>query len=276
MGRTRQASTEEARSLNRIAFIVMQPCLIFPLMAQLDFGQLNAGALALYAFNEIIIFSISYVVALKLFKRERLESFLLAMAMIFVNSLLYVWPISFLIYGEAAALPITAIVAWDASVAFSFFIISMELMSGKSANPTRAILRNPVLIAIVLGTFASLAAIAVPTPILTFMEFAGNGAAPMTLFALGVILSQSALTPTPTVVTFSFIKLILFPLSLILLFSFADIAQDWAKLFTLNSAGPSGAMAFSLALLYGVRTDAIAQVIIWTSVLSLFSLAYLA
>jgi len=35
-------------------------------------------------------------------------------------------------------------------------------------------------------------------------------------------------------------------------------------------------MAFSLALLYGVRTDAIAQVIIWTSVLSLFSLAYLA
>jgi len=185
-------------------------------MAQLDFGQLHASALALYALNEIIIFSISYVVALKLFKRERLESFLLAMAMIFVNSLLYVWPISFLIYGEAAALPITAIVAWDASVAFSFFIISMELMSGKSANPTRAILRNPVLIAIVLGTFASLAAIAVPTPILTFMEF------------------------------------------------------------TLNSAGPSGAMAFSLALLYGVRTDAIAQVIIWTSVLSLFSLAYLA
>jgi len=35
-------------------------------------------------------------------------------------------------------------------------------------------------------------------------------------------------------------------------------------------------VAFAAALLYKARTDAIAQVIIWTSVLSLFSLAYLA
>ena len=35
-------------------------------------------------------------------------------------------------------------------------------------------------------------------------------------------------------------------------------------------------MAFSLALLYGVRTDAIAQVIIYTSALSLFTLALIA
>lgn len=52
--------------------------------------------------------------------------------------------------------------------------------------------------------------------------------------------------------------------------------NDWAPLFVLNAAGPSGAMAFALALLYKVRTDAIAPVIIWTSVLSLFSLAWLA
>jgi len=117
MGKTNQASVIEARSLNRIAFIVMQPCLIFPLMANLNFSDLEPLALALYAANEIIVFSISYMIARHLFKREHLESYLLAMAMIFVNSLLYIWPISFLIYGEQAALPITAIVAWDAPVA---------------------------------------------------------------------------------------------------------------------------------------------------------------
>ena len=35
-------------------------------------------------------------------------------------------------------------------------------------------------------------------------------------------------------------------------------------------------MAFALALLYGVRTDAITPVIIWTSFLSLIPLALLA
>jgi len=69
---------------------------------------------------------------------------------------------------------------------------------------------------------------------------------------------------------------LIFPLFFTVLITIWSLPDNWEKLFTLNSAGPSGAMAFSLALLYGVRTDAIAQVIIWTSVLSLFSLAYLA
>jgi malonate transporter len=52
--------------------------------------------------------------------------------------------------------------------------------------------------------------------------------------------------------------------------------SGWRDLFVLNAAGPSGAMAFALALLYHVRTDCIAPVIVWTSVLSLFTLALLA
>ena len=52
--------------------------------------------------------------------------------------------------------------------------------------------------------------------------------------------------------------------------------NGWTDLFVLNAAGPSGAMAFALALLYGVRTDAIAPVIVWTSTLSLISLSFLA
>ena len=49
-----------------------------------------------------------------------------------------------------------------------------------------------------------------------------------------------------------------------------------STLLVLAAAGPSGAMAFALALLHGVRTDQIAPVVIWTSVLSLMSLAWLA
>ncbi len=277
MGRLDHASEIEARALNRISFLVMGPCLIFSLMAKLDFWEFNWPALGLYVINEIIVFSGSYLLARKVFKRDMLEAYLLSMAMIFVNSLLYIWPISFLIYGEAAALPITAIVAWDASVAFGFFIISMEVMSqNKGGNVIRRIALNPVLIAIVVGALVSLSGLTVPAPIMTFADFAGAAAAPLTLFALGVILSASKLKPSPVVATFSAIKLIVFPATMMILLYIFSVDPDWSKLFVLNAAGPSGAMAFSLALLYGVRTDAIAQVIIWTSVLSLFSLAYLA
>jgi predicted permease len=200
------------------------------------------------------------------------------MAVIFVNSLLYIWPISYLIYGEQAALPITAIVALDASITFAFFIISMELMAGTGATggAFKRITTNPVLIAIMLGVVLNAVAIPVPDPVITAAKFIGAGAAPLTLFALGVILSGHPITPQPVTIAIGALKLFAFPLIVWVAISTLSPGNAWQPLFVLNAAGPSGAMAFALAMLYNVRTDAIAPVIIWTSTLSLLSLAYLA
>jgi malonate transporter len=278
MGRTGKASADEARTLNRIAFLVLQPALIFPLIASLDLAEIDLHAVGIYAICEIIAFLIGYATARFIFKREHLESYLLAMAVIFVNSLLYIWPISYLIYGEQAALPITAIVALDASITFAFFIISMELMAGtnETGGAFKRVTTNPVLIAILLGALMNAAAIPVPEPVLTAAKFIGAGAAPLTLFALGVILSGHPITPQPVTIAIASLKLFAFPLIVWFAISTLSPANAWQPLFVLNAAGPSGAMAFALAMLYNVRTDAIAPVIIWTSTLSLISLAYLA
>ncbi len=278
MGSFKTASEPEARALNRIAFLVLQPALIFPLIAGIDLGGFDFRALAVYALCEAVAFTLAYAIARIVFGRAHLESWLLAMAVVFVNSLLYIWPISFLIYGEAAALPITAIVAWDSSFSFAFFIVTTDLMSGSSSRGAamKRVARNPVLIAIALGMAMNAFHIPVPDPVLTAAKFAGAGAAPLTLFALGVILSQQSIRPTGTVAGISALKLIFFPLLVWTALGLFAPGTDWRALFTLNAAGPSGAMSFALALLYGVRTDTIAPVVIWTSVLSLFSLAILA
>lgn len=278
MGRFGKASKDEATAINRVAFLVLQPALIYPLIAGIDFDDFDFAALGLYALCEVIAFTTAYLVARFVLKREHLEAWLLGMAVVFVNSLLYIWPVSFLIYGEIAALPITAIVALDATASFGFFIISMELMAGdKSTGGIGArIGRNPVLIAIVLGLAVNLLGLTTPEPLLTAAHFAGAGAAPLTLFALGVILSGHALKPDATIATISAFKLIGFPVLVFGMMTVVLPGNDWTPFFTLNAAGPSGAMAFALALLYKVRTDAIAPVIVWTSTLSLLSLAYLA
>ena len=278
MGRARKASQDEARAINRIAFLVLQPALIFPLIANLDLSQIKLNALALYFCCEIIAFAAGYLTARHIFKREHSEAFLLGMAVIFVNSLLYIWPISFLIYGETAALPITAIVALDASITFGFFIISMELMAGKgdTSGALKRVLTNPVLIAIASGALMNVAQFPIPEPVLTAAKFAGAGAAPLTLFALGVVLSSHPITPQPVTIAIASLKLLAFPALVWTALSLTDTPPNWHALFVLNAAGPSGAMAFALAMLYNIRTDAIAPVIIWTSTLSLISLAYLA
>ncbi len=278
LGRAQLVSNDEARTLNRIAFLVLQPPLIFPLMAGLDLPSFNASAMAIYIGCQCATFAAATLAARYLFKRDMREAILLGMAMIFINSLLYIWPIATLIYGQDAALPITAIVAWDASVTFAAFIITMELMSGTGnlRATAKRIVINPVLLSIAAGLVVNLAGWSLPVPVVNAASFAGAAAAPMVLFALGVILSGHALRPTPVVASFSVMKLIGFPLLVWGAMSALAPGNAWGDLFTLTAAGPAGAMPFALALLYGVRSDAIAPIITWTSLLSLASLAFLA
>jgi malonate transporter len=279
LGRADRVQGEEAAALNRIAFLVLQPALILPLIAALDWQSFRLDALAVYATCQITVFTGTYLLTRHLFGCPRLEAWLLAMATIFVNSLLYIWPISFLIYGELAALPVTAIVAWDTGVTFAFFIITTDLMANPRAGPGPALRRlsvNPVLIAIGLGLVVNLAGLALPVPLATAFDFAGAAAPPLTLFALGVILSRQSLALSPLVASVSAIKLAVFPALVWAGLQLPAAPADWQALFVLTAAGPSGAMAFALALLYGVRTHAIAPVIIWTSGLSLATLAWLA
>ncbi|ANT61070.1 malonate transporter [Salipiger sp. CCB-MM3] len=279
LGRRQIFTRKDAASANRIALMVLQPGLIFPLIATVPFADFDLRALLTYGACEAAAFAACYALARRLFRCEPLEAWLLAMTVIFVNSLLYIRPISLLIYGESGALPVTAVVAWDTAIAFAFFIISSDLIARPSAGPLPALKRlsvNPTLISIVLGIAVNLSGLPLPEPIRTACDFAGAGTAPLVLFALGLLLSGQSLKPSPVVVSFAALKLFGFPLLVTLALWLMGVAGQWQAQFTLLAAGPSGAMAFALALLHGTRTDRIAAVTIWTSALSLLSLAALA
>ena len=279
MGRMKCVSHAEAAAVNRIAFLILQPALIFPLVNSVDLSNFYFDAIALYAIGQAFIFMFALAVGVFLLKCALAEAWLLAMATVFVNSLLYIWPISSLIYGNDGNLPITAIVVWDATFTFAFFIITTDLIVNKGQSATQSfarLLKNPVLITIFLGLCTNFFGIIASEPILVAAKFAGAGAAPLTLFALGVILSGHKIFPTKKVTVISFIKLCLLPVAIALLLQLGNRPGIWNDLLLLNAAGPSGAMAFALAMLYKVRTDTIAPVIIWTSILTLVSLAWLA
>ena len=279
MGRMKCVSHAEAAAVNRIAFLILQPALIFPLVNSVDLSNFYFDAIALYAIGQAFIFMFALAVGVFLLKCALAEAWLLAMATVFVNSLLYIWPISSLIYGNDGNLPITAIVVWDATFTFAFFIITTDLIVNKGQSGTQSfarLIKNPVLITIFLGLCTNFFGIIASEPIMVAAKFAGAGAAPLTLFALGVILSGHKIFPTKKVTVISFIKLCLLPLAIALLLQLGNRPVIWNDLLLLNAAGPSGAMAFALAMLYKVRTDTIAPVIIWTSILTLVLLAWLA
>ena len=280
LGKYKIISREEASTLNKIGFLVFQPALIFTLILNTNITGILFEALGLYALAQIVLFLVTLMISLKFLELQLLEAWLVSMCVVFVNTLMYIWPISQLMYGNVANLPINAVVLWDATFVFAFFIISTDFIANPRASfsiktTAMRLVQNPVLLSIILASCLKIMKIEIDTSFITALEFIGPAAPPMMLLALGIILSQSRLVPNIPIALISGIKLIGLPFLLLLLITVFRTEAHWAKLLLFNSAGPSGAMAFALAMLYGANTKIIAPVIVWTSILSLPLLAVL-
>lgn len=272
-------SVEDARVVNRFAMTILMPILGFDLIANAPIYTFSLPPLLIYACTQLIVFMGGYMIASRLFKLDVGQSVLLAFCTIFPNTVLYILPISKLLYGPDQILPITTIITWDTSIVFIIAIATMQLISLGKVSPVKmtvTLITNPLLVSLIAGMVFALAGIHIIQPVQTFLSFAGAAAPPVALFALGVVLSQTRFTFDLSVITYTLIKLIVFPLLIWVGFEFFVSSESGRGQFLLGAAAPAGAMAFTLAFLYNVKTDIIAQVIIITSVLTLASLAFLA
>ncbi|MEO1458948.1 MAG: AEC family transporter [Pseudomonadota bacterium] len=279
MGRGGVTSIADARAINRFALTIPLPLLVFGLLADAPIRGFDFVPVAVYAASQAVVFAAGFLAARRLFGREPGEALLLAFSGIFTNNAFFGVPISLLLYGEERMLPITTIVTLDSAVTFAGTIIALQIVGqGRPdlAAVGRNLVRSPLLISIALGMAVSLSGLGLPGPVRTFVDFNGAAAAPVALFAMGVVLSETRFGADPAVVSFAVVKLAVFP-ALVALGLAATVAPGAERdMFVLAAAGPAGSMAFNLALMHGIRTDALAQVVVWTSLLSLIGLALLA
>jgi len=278
-GRTGRTTFDEARLINKVAMSVFLPIMLFGLIANAPIHEFNVPAVLSYFFVQVVVFFLGYIIAHRVFKCSADESVLLAFCGIFANNAFYVLPISLLLYGEAGILPITTIITLDATVTFGGAMIALQLIKLGRVSPVEvasSLIRTPVLQAIVLGLIVSVLKVELPSSLETFLTFNGAATAPFALFALGVVMSQTAFKLNATVATFTAIKTVVFPVLVGLTLSIFGMLPGKGDLFLLAAAGPAGAMAFSLALFHNVKTDSIVMIMVYTSVLTLLTLAMLA
>ena len=268
-----------ASALNRFVFLISIPALIFGLLIRTPFDQFNGLALAGFAAIELVMYSAGYLIARLIFKRQTREALLIGLSTAFANHLLFVLPIAITLFGESATTPIIAIATVDALFIYGGTLLLMDALSESGASIPRllkAFSKNPQIWATVGGLVIGLAGINLPDGIHVFTKFAGNTAAPCSLFALGVVLSQQANNDELALpLAIGGLKLIVYPLLVwALLFNFLAIEPAWSNPAMMVAAAPSSAMAFVLALNYQVPVKAIATTILITMIGSLATVTY--
>lgn len=278
-GKTGLFSVDKARTLNAFVFYIAQPALIILLAANAPFRDYDLPALSLYFLSEVMLYLGIALIARKVFKRDVRESILLGMSSVFVNHLYYVLPIVRLLHGDAAATPIEGAIFVDVAVLFCGTIFVMDLFSRQTVSLKDyplILAKNPALLALVFGIAANLAGSAVPSGLNTFAQFAGSAAPPLSLFALGVVLSKVDMgKPSALLAIIIIAKVLVHPIIGFGLFTAAEAPAAWSGPLIILAAGPSGAMPFVIALQYKVPTDLMVKAIFVTTILTLISLAAL-
>lgn len=278
LGRLGWTSTQEARIINRFTLIVLLPIFLFGVTTKIDITQSSTLPLMTYFLVEFGVWALGFSIAFYCFKREPKEAILLGMTGVIANNAFYVLPISLHFQGSESSLPLLAVTALDGVISFSVAILLLNIIQeGKISWRilVLGIIRSPIILALILGFGVAASGFSLPASLTTFITFNGAAAAPIALFALGVVLSQTVFRAEPVVAVFTSIKILFFPACVWLALYLVSYQATDTQTYVLSAAGPSVAMSFSLALLYDIKTDTLAQILVWSSLLSLISIAVL-
>ncbi len=275
-GRSGVFDFSAAVALNRFVFYIALPVLLFRLIATAPFERFEWFLILAFFITELVLYALGYLIARFGFGRSRTESLLLGMSAAFANQVFFVLPIARQLHGEVGAFPVVAVSTLDVFVLFAGTILILdatrETAPGNLAvRISRLFTRNPPMIGIAAGVVANIVDLPVTGGLDFFARFIGETAAPVSLFALGLILMAQKDTSSLRVpLAISGLKLVAMPLiAWVLIYIVFPVSPEWSNPAMLVAAGPTGAMPFILALQYQVPVATIARTILISTLGSL-------
>lgn len=162
------------------------------------------------------------------------------------------------------------------AVNFLSIFILVKYGKKKQVAPTNlwiGIIRNPLIVACLLGITFNLLNIKLPQPIVDTAEFLGRSALPFSLLAVGAGLKFNSVLQNKLALSLSSItRLILTPLLCWMLCLALKVEPDIAKVAIIFCAMPTAVSSYILAKQMGGDADGMAQIITFQTTLAAFTL----
>lgn len=193
-------------------------------------------------------------------------------------------PLCLMIFGQPSLGPSIIATLFTVSVLFAVTIGLIELQRNKNGQVFKtlfkiliAMLRNPLLVAPLLGVALSASPWSLPVSVDRYFHLLSEAATPCALIAIGLFLAQSTQSlGGKGVIRIVSLKLIIQPIiaAICVLYIF-EVPKMWALIAILMAALPVGTGPFMMANLYHRDASASARAILISTVLSVLSISAL-
>ncbi len=270
--------------LNRFVYYFALPVLIFSLMAQADLrGQFEWTFVVAYLSVAVTLFFLSFVVARLIFQLGRGYSVVFATACIYGNTGYFGLPFVIIAFGQDASVPVVLCTTIDLAVMLplaSVLLEKTEPSSGASniyTDSLLSIVKNPLIVAVVLGALFSLSGLQIPEAADRFVVLLGSAAAPCALFALGSSIDEDrADFLQAQIFVISLIKLAIHPLLVwFAMYHLFSVDADWARSAVIAASMPVAVTAYILAQQYNTYIARTSASILLSTVVSVATLAFI-
>ncbi|MDO4565469.1 MAG: AEC family transporter [Clostridia bacterium] len=269
-------SAETFSKMNRLIFFIGIPALVFQsiVTSSLSFD-------GFWGFSLWIIIAFALVFALLLlvvprFEKDNRRRGVLVQGMVRSNDAVFGLAVAAAFPGENSLAVMAFAAALSVPVLNAIGVISMEVFRGERVKPLRLmldILKNPIIIAVILGFIVKLSGLTLPKIIMVPVGHLANMCTPLAFIILGGILTrQSFMDNRKTLSVVCIFKLVVLPLLAVgaaLLFGYRG---DMLLAILILFGAPTAMSSFPLAAAMGGDEALAGEQVAVTTALSLFSM----
>lgn len=262
--------------LTWFVFSVALPAMLFRMMS--SFSRLPAvDTRLLIAFfgSCLIVFVIGRLIAWKGFGLDGIGQSVFALGGVFSNNVMLGLPLAKLVLGDAALPSVALVLVFNALILWTLVTVSVEwarhgsLSLRGGAKTIWAVLTNPVVAGIVLGSLFGLTGFSIPQLVDGPLEMLGQIAAPMALVALGMGLAQYGIRDGWQVsLAITAIKLLLQPLVVWVLAGILELPAMETQVVVLLASIGVGANVYLMSRQFKVLEGPVAGSLVLSTLLA--------
>lgn len=261
-------------TLSNVVFNILSPCLVFSSLAgsQLPAAEL-AGLAAFSALNILAMGSLAFLVA-RLMKLTRVETAAFLIVIMFVNGGNYGLTLLQLRYGDVGLS--RGIVYYVTSTVMVYtvgvLIASMGHMSWRET--LRRMVRLPAVYAAVLALVVYSFDLPIPTPIMSGITIAGNGAIPVMLLVLGMQFAEMRPEAGGRIVWPAVgLRLLVGPVVGLGIALLVGLQGSGRSAMIVESAMPTAVINLILATEFGLPASTVARIVVISTLISPLTVA---
>lgn len=271
--------------LNRFVVYLALPALLFDVMAHAKASDLaQPGFIVAFGVACGIVFYGTLGVSL-LMRRPLASASIDSLLGSYANTAYMGFPVLLMLFGTDSLVPVTIASILTVCVLFASAIVLIEIGSHSDRHPLRlarkvgaSLIRNPLLIAPLLGALYGATGLGLPTAAVTFLKLLGGAASPLALVVIGLFLGEPrpvAAAERRAAALLAAVKLLVHPALTWGLAMAMAVPPRLAAMAVLLSAMPTGTGPFMLAEFYKLPAVVTSAVILVSTLGALVTLPLL-